>query len=80
MNEPNNNDDGGPAFPGETGQFGYGYSKPVFAPDGDRQWIELNQGMSIRVYAAIHLRQPESGIPWLDAMIRKARQDNVQAQ
>ncbi len=30
-------------------------------------------GMTLRQYAAIHLRVPDSGIEWLDAMIRKAR-------
>lgn len=30
--------------------------------------------LSVRQYAAIHLRVPDSGDPELDAMIRKARQ------
>jgi hypothetical protein len=30
-------------------------------------------GMSLRAYAAIHLRIPDSGIEWLDRMIRQAR-------
>jgi hypothetical protein len=29
--------------------------------------------MSLRVYAAIHLRVPDSGLDWLDKMIRKSR-------
>ncbi|MBI3472310.1 MAG: hypothetical protein HY013_13225 [Candidatus Solibacter usitatus] len=28
----------------------------------------------LRVYAAIHLRVPESGIAWLDRMIRRSRE------
>jgi hypothetical protein len=32
------------------------------------------EGMSLRVYAAIHLRVPESGIGWLDKMIQRSRQ------
>ena len=30
--------------------------------------------MSMRVYAAIHLRVPDSGIEWLDKMIEKSRE------
>jgi hypothetical protein len=29
--------------------------------------------MSLRAYAAIHLRVPDSGIEWLDEMIRQSR-------
>ena len=32
-------------------------------------------GMSLRQYAAIHLRVPDSGVEWLDEMIRKAKRD-----
>lgn len=32
--------------------------------------ISKNTGMSLRVYAAIHLQVADSGIPWLDEMIR----------
>lgn len=36
--------------------------------------------MTLRQYAAIHLRVPESGEEWLDAMIQAARlMDNQQA-
>lgn len=34
-------------------------------------------GMSLREYAAIHLRVPYSGVEWLDAMIRKAKRDEI---
>ena len=30
----------------------------------------------VRVAAAVHLRVPDSGLPWLDEMIRKARRDD----
>jgi hypothetical protein len=30
--------------------------------------------MSLRVYAAIQLRVPDSGLEWLDEMIRKSRE------
>lgn len=32
-------------------------------------------GMTLRQYAAIHLRVPDSGEEWLDAMIERARRD-----
>ncbi|MGH9631965.1 MAG: hypothetical protein ACRD7E_26980 [Bryobacteraceae bacterium] len=35
--------------------------------------IELEK-MSLRIYAAIHLRVPDSGIDWLDEMIRRSRE------
>ena len=31
------------------------------------------ENMSLRAYAAIHLRVPDSGIDWLDEMIRQSR-------
>ena len=34
---------------------------------------ELEQ-MSLRTFAAIHLRVPESGIDWLDEMIKRSRE------
>jgi len=33
------------------------------------------EGMRLQEYAAIHLKVPESGTPWLDEMIQKARRD-----
>ncbi|HLH43797.1 MAG TPA: hypothetical protein VKV74_12460 [Bryobacteraceae bacterium] len=30
--------------------------------------------MSLRVYSAIHLRVPDSGLDWLDRMIERSRQ------
>lgn len=58
--------DGGPAFP-QGGVW-----------DGDRNQVNPvgayfdAGGMSLRAYAAIQLRVPESGIDWLDAMIQRA--------
>lgn len=37
-------------------------------------------GLTAQEYAAIMLRVPESGTPWLDDMIRKARRDYFAAQ
>lgn len=36
-------------------------------------------GMSLRAYAAIKLRVPDSGIDWLDEMILKAKRDELAA-
>ncbi len=58
--------DGGPVFPHE---FKYG--------DGSAQRCE---GMNLRQYAAIHLRVPDSGTDWLDAMIVEAKRDELAAK
>ena len=38
---------------------------------------EEQKGISLRQYAAIHLQQPDSGLDWLDDMIRKAKSEGV---
>lgn len=48
---------GGPAFP---------TTKPL------EHWGDPNQGMTLREYAAIHLKVPNSGTDWLDKMIEEA--------
>jgi hypothetical protein len=61
--------DGGPAFP---------------MPSGDEPRVNTtthyNEGMSLRAYAAIKLRVPESGIDWLDDMISRAMRDDFAGQ
>ena len=37
-------------------------------------------GMSLRAYAAIKLRVPDSGLDWLDEMIRKSLRDKFAGQ
>jgi G:T-mismatch repair DNA endonuclease (very short patch repair protein) len=59
-NQPIN--DGGPAFP-HTTQW-----------DGITPAINYH-GMTLRQYAAIRLRVPDSGTDWLDDMIRKSNRD-----
>lgn len=49
--------DGGPAFPGERGESGYGSSKRHAPPGGGPSWIDLNQGMSLRDYFAAKAMQ-----------------------
>ena len=35
------------------------------------------EGMSLRAYAAIELKEPDSGIDWLDEMIVKSKRDSL---
>lgn len=51
----------GPAFPTEQGS----------APDGT--WNQTyDPGITLRQYACIHLKVPDSGLPELDALIEKS--------
>lgn len=45
-------------------------------------WQEMApcDGMTLRQYAAIHLRVPDSGTDWLDAMIVEAKRDELAAK
>ena len=62
----------GHAFPGKvcTGH----------APGDENPIYEHPRGLTPQEYAAIHLRVPDSGTPWLDEMIRKAKRDEFAAQ
>lgn len=62
-------DDGGPAFPQSE------HSACTFFDGG-----KTCDGMSLRAYAAIKLRVPESGVDWLDDMIRRAKRDEFAGQ
>ena len=62
-------DDGGPAFPVP------GLSN---LPNGD--FIHPEWGMTLRQYAAIKLRVPNSGTDWLDEMIRASLRDEFAAK
>jgi hypothetical protein len=47
---------------------------PVYdSRDSSSDYECIDAGMSLRQYAAIHLRVPRSGDPELDAMIRESR-------
>lgn len=61
-------DDGGPAFPipGDT------------LLNGEYMWPE--PGMTLRQYAAITLRIPRSGTPWLDEMIEEVVRNEFAGQ
>ena len=63
------NNDGGPAFP-----------RPRQVIQGMPDIDKGAEGMSLRAYAAIKLKQPDSGIDWLDEMILKSKRDEVAAK
>ena len=54
-------------------------STPAFPVPGLQHDEDFN-GMTLRQYAAIKLRVPESGTQWLDDMIRKSLRDCFAAQ
>lgn len=62
-------DNGGPAFPRSAGDY-----------NGTKNGNAAQQGMTLRQYAAIKLRIPDSGTDWLDRMILKAKRDDLAAQ
>lgn len=57
-------------------RFGGEWSGPLVSVEG----LESYEHMTLRTYAAIKLRVPESGIEWLDDMIRKAKRDELAGQ
>lgn len=67
-------EDGGPAFPLPNRIV---YSESHVSVE-ERNSMR-DSGMSLRTYAAIKLRVPESGIDWLDDMIRKSLRDSFAA-
>ena len=54
-----NIENGGPAF-------------PVYDHHADGQQFLAETGMTLRQYAAIKLKVPDSGTDWLDDMIRES--------
>jgi len=62
-------DDGGSAFP---------VSSLSILPNGD--YILPECGMTLRQYAAIKLRVPNSGTDWLDEMIITQRREDLAAK
>ena len=53
-----------------------GFAKPQPTPPPVPIVYETSEleKISLRTYAAIHLRVPDSGIDWLDEMIRQSRE------
>ena len=68
-------EDGGPAFPAGAVRK----SRPAHDPGADFRVTDItdpkNGGMTLRQYAAIKLRVPNSGTDWLDEMILKSLRD-----
>ena len=63
-------DTGGSAFPGES-----------VVKNGMHSTVRVNNsGMTLRQYAAIKLRVPDSGLDWLDEMIREGRRMDYAGQ
>jgi hypothetical protein len=48
--------------------------EPAFPNEGFNGWGTPEEGMTLRQYAAIKLKVPDSGTDWLDDMIRKANE------
>lgn len=69
MSTPN---DGGAAFPVPP-------ERTNVLPGGDVHWTYAHPGMTLRQYAAVQLRVPRSGTPWLDDMIRERMRDDFAA-
>ncbi len=63
-----------PAFPCEIGPASDMYTIQT----GDGQWQQ--PGMTLRQYAAIKLKVPDSGTDWLDLMITKSLLDEFAAK
>lgn len=61
----NNTDNDGPVFPTNQSNYGLNY---------------CGEGMTLRQYAAIKLRVPNSGTWWLDDMIRESLRDELAAR
>ncbi len=64
-----NFENSGPAFPCET-----------VGADEHGEYRLPWQGMTLRQYAAIKLRVPNSGTDWLDEMIRESLRDDLAAK
>lgn len=77
MNKVN---DGGPAFPGGAVRK----TRPAHDPGADFRVTDITDpkqsGMTLRQYAAIKLRVPNSGTDWLDEMIRTSLRDELAAK
>ena len=72
-------EDGGPAFPGGAVRK----TRPAHDPGADFRVTDITEpkqsGMTLRQYAAIKLRVPNSGTDWLDEMIRTSLRDDLAA-
>jgi len=53
---------------------------PFVEYDGDGKPAAIETGMTLRQYAAIKLRVPNSGTDWLDDMVRESLRDELAAK
>jgi hypothetical protein len=60
----------------ETGELAF----PVTPTDRSGQIAPTQLGMTLRQYAAIKLKVPNSGMDWLDAMIEQSLRDDFAAK
>lgn len=69
-----------PAFPGGAVRK----TRPAHDPGADFRVTDITEpkqsGMTLRQYAAIKLRVPNSGTDWLDEMIRTSLRDDLAAK
>lgn len=65
------NETGGPAFPVVE------YTKPE---GGGAHMMTIIGGMTLRQYAAIQLKVPDSGTDWLDVMLTQSLRDDFAAK
>jgi hypothetical protein len=49
----------------------------AFPYSGEGDEMNYSKGMTLRQYAAIHLKVPNSGTDWLDEMIKKSAQYGI---
>ena len=56
------------------------HAYPFVELDAEGKPVAIETGMTLRQYAAIKLRVPNSGTDWLDKMIREARRDELGAR
>ena len=53
---------------------------PFVELDAEGKPVAIETGMTLRQYAAIKLRVPNSGTDWLDEMIRESMRDDLAAK
>jgi hypothetical protein len=68
--------DGGGEMSAPINDGGYAFPSIV----SDPAFLRWEPGVTLRQYAAIKLRVPESGTDWLDDMIRKSNRDYFAAK
>ena len=68
----------GPNFPQDGGGHAFPVHDLIVKEDDIEILRPASPGLSIREYAAIHLKLADSGIEWLDEMIQASRNFDIQ--